>query len=70
MKSFAKQSGLRTMSISDTDLEYLVSNNKEDLSFYDKYRVNRYYECTGEIFLLQILLLEIIYFINSKPIVV
>lgn len=70
MKSFAKQSGLRTMSISDTDLEYLVSNNKEDLSFYDKYRVNQYYECTGEIFLLQILLLEIINFINLKPIVV
>lgn len=55
------------MSISDIDLEYLVSNNKEDLSFYDKYRVNQYYECTGEIFLLQILLLEII---NLKPIVV
>ncbi|XP_034336959.2 uncharacterized protein [Magallana gigas] len=47
LSSFAKQSGLRTMSISDIDLEYLVSNNKEDLSFYDKYRVNRYYECTA-----------------------
>lgn len=37
------------MTISDTELEYLVSNIKEDLSFYDKYRINQYYECSGKL---------------------
>nr|XP_022343628.1 uncharacterized protein LOC111136803 isoform X1 [Crassostrea virginica] len=46
LTSFAKEPGLPTMTISDTELEYLVSNIKEDLSFYDKYRINQYYECS------------------------
>ncbi|XP_062592704.1 uncharacterized protein LOC134254174 [Saccostrea cucullata] len=45
LSSFAKQSGLQTMQLPDNDLAYLITNSKDDLSFYDKLNVNMYYEC-------------------------
>ncbi|XP_061196679.1 MAM and LDL-receptor class A domain-containing protein 2-like [Saccostrea echinata] len=45
LSSFAKQQGLQTMTLPDKDLEYLITNSKDDLSFYDKLNLNMYYEC-------------------------
>ncbi|XP_048752331.2 uncharacterized protein LOC125663930 isoform X2 [Ostrea edulis] len=47
LSSFATQTGLQTMSIPDKGLEYLITNSKNDLSFYDKLNLNRYYDCAA-----------------------
>jgi hypothetical protein len=35
------------MSIPDKELQYLITNSKNDLSFYDKLSLNRFYGCVG-----------------------
>ena len=42
--------GKDTMTIADQDLEYLITNSKYVLSYYDNAEINKEYSCpTGEL---------------------
>jgi hypothetical protein len=46
LKAFSSNN-MDTMAIPDTDLLYLITNTKVNLSFYDVAEINQAYNCVG-----------------------